>query len=86
MAFAEKPGIELIFLPPYSPNLNLIERLWRLTKKECLYSKYYDNFNAFSGAISGFFAAMTSSHQKQLDSLLTLKFQLFTQEQIRKAA
>ena len=31
--------IELIFLPPYSPNLNLIERLWKFVKKQCLYSK-----------------------------------------------
>ena len=34
-------NIELCFLPPYSPNLNLIERLWKFVKKECLYSEYY---------------------------------------------
>jgi len=33
--------IELCFLPAYSPNLNLIERLWKFVKKQCLYSKYY---------------------------------------------
>lgn len=37
---AKQLDIELLFLPPYSPNLNLIERLWKLTKKECLNSKY----------------------------------------------
>lgn len=86
MECAEKLGIELLFLPPYSPNLNLIERLWKLTKKECLYSKYYNNFKEFSDAISHFLSTMGSTHQKQLDSLLTLKFQLFTEEQIKKAA
>jgi transposase len=86
MELAEKLGIELLFLPPYSPNLNLIERLWKLTKRECLYSKYYNNFKEFSDTISHFLSTMQSTHQKQLDSLLTLKFQLFTEEQIKKAA
>jgi len=40
-------GIELLFLPPYSPNLNLIERLWKFVKKECLYSKYYLEFGKY---------------------------------------
>src|SRR5205085_7435016 len=39
-ARAEELGLELLFLPPYSPNLNLIERLWKFVKKECLYAKY----------------------------------------------
>lgn len=85
MELAQKLGIELLFLPPYSPNLNLIERLWKLTKKTCLYSKYYTNFKVFSQAISHFLATMNLSHQQELDSLLTLKFQLFTEEQIKKA-
>ena len=37
-------GIDLQFLPPYSPNLNLIERLWKFTKKQCLYNRYYESF------------------------------------------
>ena len=60
------------------------ERLWKLTKKECLNSKYYNNFALFSGAISSFLTTMGNTHQKQLDSLLTLKFQLFTEEQVQK--
>lgn len=85
MGLAQQLGIELLFLPPYSPNLNLIERLWKLTKKKCLYSKYYSNFKEFSHAISHFLATMNFSHKEELDSLLTLKFQLFTEEQIKKA-
>ena len=84
MELAQKLGIELLWLPSYSPNLNLIERLWKLTKKECLNSKYYNNFALFSGAISTFLTTMCSTHQKQLDSLLTLNFQLFTEEQVQK--
>ena len=38
---AAQLDIELLFLPPYSPNLNLIERLWKFVKKQCLYSQYY---------------------------------------------
>ena len=85
MELAQKLGIELLWLPSYSPNLNLIERLWKLTKKECLNSKYYNNFALFSGAISTFLTTMSSAHKKQLDSLLTLKFQLFTEEQVQKS-
>ena len=40
-AVAQEVGIELLYLPTYSPNLNLIERLWKFIKKQCLYSKYY---------------------------------------------
>ena len=80
---AQKLGIELLFLSPYSPNLNLIERLWKLTKKECL--KYYSNFSLFCGAISAFLNTMDKTHKKQLDSLLTLQFQLFSEEEVQKS-
>ena len=40
------------YLPPYSPNLNLIERLWKIVKKKCLYSKYYSNLSLFKNGIS----------------------------------
>ena len=44
--------IELLYLPSYSPNLNLIERLWKFVKKQCLYSKYYADYDAFTTAIA----------------------------------
>jgi transposase len=43
--------IELLFLPAYSPNLNLIERLWKFVKKECLSCRYYEDFARFKAAI-----------------------------------
>ena len=48
---ANELGIELLFLPAYSPNLNLIERLWKLVKKRCLTNKYYQDFSGFRNAI-----------------------------------
>ena len=38
-------GIYLLYLPPYSPNLNLIERLGKFTKKKCLYIEFYETFS-----------------------------------------
>ena len=74
---AAELGIQLLFLPPYSPNLNLIERLWKFTKKECLASEYYENFGLFKRAIHDFLSAVHQQHAGELDSLLTLNFQQF---------
>lgn len=81
-AHAAKLGIELLFLPPYSPNLNLIERLWKFVKKQCLYSKYYEKFDPFKQAISDCLAATSTKHKAELNTLLTLKFQTFEKAQI----
>jgi transposase len=77
ISMAESLGIRLLFLPPWSPNLNIIERLWKFTKKQILYAKYYDKPEAFHQAIEGFFANINKKCKKQLTSLLTLKFQFF---------
>jgi len=70
-------NIELCFLPAYSPNLNLIERLWKFVKKQCLYSKYYPEFAPFQQAITDCLSQTQARHKAALDSLLTLKFQTF---------
>jgi transposase len=75
-------NIELLFLPPYSPNLNLIERLWKFVKKEALYSHYYQDFAAFKAAIMAVLDETSSKHKQALDSLLTLNFQTFEKSQI----
>lgn len=77
MSTAEQLGIELCFLPPYSPNLNLIERLWKFVKKKCLYSHYYTDFGAFTTAISDCLEQPHSTYQAELDTLLALDFQHF---------
>ena len=81
MGKAENLNIELCFLPSYSPNLNLIERVWKFVKKKCLYSKYYEKFPAFKAAISQCLEETTTTHKPELDSLLTLRFQLFKKAQ-----
>jgi len=75
-------NIELLYLPSYSPNLNLIERLWGLMKKKCLYSKYYEDFTAFQAAISNFLNDTQTKYKKELNSLLTLRFQTFKESQV----
>ena len=71
-------NIELIFLPSYSPNLNLIERLWKWVKKDCLNCKYYSKFCEFKEAIDlSLNKLITGQVQKEMDSLLTLNFQMF---------
>jgi len=74
---AEKLKIELLFLPTYSPNLNLIERLWKFVKKQCLYAKYYPDFHSFTTAIERCLQDTHTIHAKALQSLLTLNFQTF---------
>jgi transposase len=73
--------IELCFLPAYSPNLNLIERLWKFVKKKCLYSQYYPNFAAFKTAINACLVQTSTTYQPELKSLLSLRFQLFEKTQ-----
>lgn len=72
--------ITLLFLPTYSPNLNLIERLWRFVKKDCLYSKYYETADDFSAAIETSLSQIRTTKKKQIDSLITFNFQLFKEK------
>lgn len=72
---AEKLGIKLIFLPPYCPNLNLIERLWKFLKKKVRKNKYYDTFEKFEKAICDFFKNI-DQYAKELKKLLALNFEI----------
>jgi transposase len=74
---ARSLNIELLFLPSYSPNLNLIERLWRFIKKQVLYARHYDTFAAFRGAIDDCLSKIETEHAKGLKCLMTHKFQTF---------
>jgi transposase len=76
-AVAQELGIEWCFLPTYSPNLNLIERLWRVVKKQCLYSKYYPDSISFQQAILTCIQQAPTIHKEELNRLLTLNFQTF---------
>jgi transposase len=72
---AKEMGIELIFLPPYSPNLNLIERLWKFFRKKVLHNRYYEKFNDFKNACEDFFKNIRK-YKNELQSLLTENFQI----------
>jgi transposase len=77
MDLAKELDIELLYLTTYSPNLNLIERLWKFVKKQCLYSIYYPDFNGFKEAITACLEQCHTTHKQELDSLLTWRFQSF---------
>ncbi len=67
----EAEKIELVFLPPYSPFLNLIERVWKYFNKIVLYNKYYPVFSDFKAACLDFFKR---KHKRALDKKLVEKF------------
>ena len=74
---ADSLQIDLLYLPSYSPNLNLIERVWKFVKKNCLYSKYYSDFESFTESINDTLGALHSTYKCEMDSLLRLRFQTF---------
>jgi transposase len=76
-ALAESLGIELLYLPSYSPNLNLIERLWRFVRKESLDSTYYEDFGQFAAAIDRCLDGLPTVHKREMKTLMTHKFQMF---------
>ena len=75
---AAELGIELLYLPPYSPNLNLIERLWRFVKKQVLYSKHYNKFNEFKNSIDSCLDNLSTKYKSKMQSLMSMRFQLFS--------
>lgn len=81
-ALAQALNIELLYLPSYSPHLNLIERLWKFVRNQCLYSKYYANFDDFKDAIETCIEQANTTHKASLETLLTLNFQSFRKVQI----
>ncbi len=73
--YAQEKNIVLEYLPPYSPNLNLIERFWKFTKKVLVRNQYYETFDEFHKAFESFFLSL-DDYRTSLESLLTLKFEI----------
>ena len=73
--YTDGTKIKLIFLPPYSPNLNLIERYWKFFKKKVLNNHYYESFDEFKRACKSFFQKR-KQYLPQLQTLLTEKFHI----------
>jgi transposase len=74
---AKELAITLLFLPSYSPNLNLIERLWKFIKRRSLYGRYHPTFAEFRAAIEETVNGLSTTHADQLETLMTLNFQQF---------
>jgi transposase len=84
-SLARSLRVELLFLPSYSPNLNLIERLWRFVKKECLACRPQPTYEAFTEAIDDCLKHLPTRHKEQMKTLLTLKFQTYEDEPVLAA-
>jgi transposase len=76
-ALATTLGIHLLYLPSYSPNLNLIERLRRFTKREALYGRYHAKFADFQAAVVRTLELIPTRHADKLPSLMSFNFQEF---------
>lgn len=82
MEKAAQLGIELVFLPTYSPNLNLIERVWKIVKSKVLNSAYHETFENFCNKI---FECVDTLHEKcsgEMASSITENFQIIDSSQV----
>ena len=68
-------GIKLLFVPSYSPNLNLIERLWKFMRKKAIPNQYIENFDDWRDAIMGFFKRI-KKYRPELKTLMAENFEL----------
>jgi transposase len=73
--FESRSKIKLIFLPPYSPNLNLIERYWKFFKQKVVNNIYYESFGQFVQACKSFFRKK-KLYLDELKTLLTENFHI----------
>jgi transposase len=73
---ASQLGVHLVFIPPYSPNLNLIERLWKHVKNK-LRTKYYDVFDDFQKKIDSIVDDTDKNDIAVVNRLIGEKVQLF---------
>lgn len=71
----EHPRIVLKFMPPYSPNLNIIERLWKILKKKVVYNKFYLKFQDFRKQVIHFLDNQIWKNE-EFDKILSDKFQI----------
>jgi len=74
---AKRLRIELLYLPTYSPNLNLIERFWKFLKRKVARNRYYTTFAEFRTAVQKVLNNI-AAYSDELASLMTERFQLFT--------
>jgi transposase len=72
----QNPKIQLLHIPPYSPNLNLIERLWKFMRKKIINLHYYPTFEEFRKAIHDFFAQLKQYKEELIDNCTFIRYRL----------
>ena len=72
---AEELGIRIMYLPPYSPNLNPIERLWKFMKKKVMANTYFPDLETFQRELMLFLRGIRK-HRQELSTLITDNFHL----------
>lgn len=75
LILADKKVIDLVFLPSYSPKLNLVERLWHFFKKKVTYNTYHENIEAFRNACIRFFRNI-DRHENKISNFTNAEFYL----------
>ena len=75
VSMARQLNIRLIYLPPYSPNLNPIERLWKVMNEHCRNNRFFENAKEFRHAIDGFFVNTLPNLNDTLQSRINDNFQ-----------
>ena len=73
--FSALTQIDIVYLPPYSPHLNLIERVWKFVKKEALCNRYFKEFAGFQESIDTTLNELNTTHKEAMETLLTHNFQ-----------
>ena len=76
---AKELKIRLMYLPPYSPNLNPIERLWKFMKKKVMANMHYPDLASFKNEVMLFFRGIRK-YKKELSTLITDNFQVFSNQ------
>ena len=79
------PRIRLHYLPPYSPNLNPIERLWKIFRETTLYNRYFETRDEFFAVVRGFFADKVHTMKRYLKKRINDNFQIIKLNPIRIA-
>jgi len=79
---AAQLGVELVFLPTYSPNLNLIERVWKLVKSKVLSCSYHETFDVFCQTIGNCVDALHSILAPEMSKLITQNFHIVSESDI----
>lgn len=78
-AVAKVFNIQLVYLPSYSPNLNLIELVWKFVKKKALMNKHFADLRSFQNAINDVLDGLDTTFQAQMATLLTHNFETLSQ-------